>query len=158
MFSRPLRTSRSSATVCDPFAIHFLLNHQEFDEMLLFNGSGKKTLTLTLSPEYRGEGTHSSPLSDIGSHHGAIPNCRYGVAGTNEIDKAHCFFADSEAAPSRQTRRRPLLCRRLQSSATLPRIKHSVPHSSMIQRAMTPRVSHRHQSTRFSSRRGETLQ
>jgi hypothetical protein len=29
------------------------------------------------------------------------PDCRYGVAGTIEIDKAHCFFADSEAVPPR---------------------------------------------------------
>jgi hypothetical protein len=29
------------------------------------------------------------------------PDCRYGVAGTNEIDKAHCFFADAGAVPPR---------------------------------------------------------
>ena len=51
------------------FAMHFLVNHQEFDGLFTFNGSGKRPLTLILSLEYRGEGTYFSPLSDIESHH-----------------------------------------------------------------------------------------
>ena len=58
-------TCRSSRSFPDSFSE----NQREFDEMVTLNGSRKRPLTLTLSPEYRGEGTPSSPLSDIVSRH-----------------------------------------------------------------------------------------
>ena len=53
---------RITGSSSQKFRDSFSVNHQEFDDLFTINGSGKRPLTRTLSPDYRGEGTYAIPL------------------------------------------------------------------------------------------------